>query len=72
MLRPERLLADRQGSPVERLGLGVAALGLVQKGQVVEARGDIGMRRSECLLVDHQGSPVERLCLGVAALGPVQ
>ncbi len=26
VLRPERLLVDRQGSPVQRLGLGVAAL----------------------------------------------
>jgi hypothetical protein len=43
MLGAERLLRDRQGTPVERLGLREAAGGLVQRGEVVEADGDGGM-----------------------------
>ena len=36
MLGPQRLLADGEAAAIERLGLGVAALGPVQLGQVVE------------------------------------
>ena len=57
---------------MERFGLGVAALGPVQFGQVVEARGDRWMLRPERLLLDRQGSLVEWLGLGVAALVLVQ
>ena len=39
---------------IERLGLGVAALGLVQPGQVVEAVGDIGVLGAERLLADRE------------------
>ena len=63
MLRPERLLPDRQGSLVERPGLRVAALGPVKFGQVVEVRRELGMLRPERLLVDRQGAIIERLGL---------
>ena len=36
-------LADPEGTLVERLGFGVAAMGIIQPGQVVQRRGDIRM-----------------------------
>ncbi len=72
MLWPQGLLPDRQRPLVERLGFGVAALGVVQRGEIVEAGGDVRMIGPERLLPDRQGSPLERLGLGVAALGLVQ
>ena len=70
--RSQGLLHDRQRALVERLGLGVAALGFVERGQVVEARGHVGVRRSEGLLHDRQRALMKRLGLGVAALGFVE
>ena len=43
MPRPEGLLPNGQCPLVERLGLGVSPLGLVQEGEVVEALADVGM-----------------------------
>ena len=37
MLGPEGIFPDRQGAPVERRGLGVVALVIVERRQVVEA-----------------------------------
>ena len=54
---------------VERLGLGVAALGAIQRRQVVERGADIGVVGAQRLLADGQRALVERLGLGVAALG---
>ena len=71
MFRPEGLLVDRQGALVEGLGGGVAALGVVQRGEVVEVRGQAGVFRPEGLLINRQGALVEGLGVGVAALGAV-
>ncbi len=68
VLGAERVLLDRQGPLVERLGVGVAALGTVQPGEVVEARCDVGVLGAEGLLHDRQRALIERLGLGVAAL----
>jgi hypothetical protein len=68
----ERLLADCQCAFVERLGLGVAALLVVEQGQVVEAGGDSGMIGPQRLLVDCQRALVERLGLGVATLRAIE
>ena len=57
---------------VERLGLGVAALGPIQLGQVVEGRADAGVVGAERLLANRQRALVQRLGLGVAALALVQ
>jgi hypothetical protein len=57
----EGLLADRQRALVERLGLDVPALLCVERGQVVEAVGDVGMVWAECLLLDRQGTLEQRL-----------
>ncbi len=67
MLRPEGLLPDRQGALVERLGLGVLALVVVEQRVIVEAVGYIPMVRPEGLLPERQRPLVERLCLGVLA-----
>ena len=69
MIGAERLLLDREAALVERFGLGVAALGDVKGGQIVERQGHIGMIGAERLLADRQRALVERLGLGVAALG---
>ena len=55
MLRAEGLLVNRSGPFVERLGLLVAALGLENQGQVVEARSHIGMLGAEGFLTNDQG-----------------
>ena len=72
MFRPEGLLYDRQGALVERLGLGVAALAFVKRGEVVEVLCDVRMLRPEGLLPDRQGALEEGLGVPVAALGFVQ
>ena len=56
---------------VERLGLGVAALGLVQRGQIVEADSHVRVVGPEGLLGDSQVTLVEGLGLNVTALGIV-
>ena len=73
MLGPQRLLADGEAALEERLGLGVAALGLVKQGEVVERRlpvmvcsGPSAFSRMARLRL------YKRLGLGVAALLLVQ
>ena len=68
MIGPERLFVDRQRPLVERLGLGVAALVVIEQSQIVQRHRDIGMIGPERLLLDRQRPLVERLGLGVAAL----
>ena len=43
MLGTQGLLADGKAAPVERLGLGVAALPDIERGKVVEDGGDAGV-----------------------------
>ena len=45
MIRPQGLLYYRQRAFVKRLGLRVMALGFVERGQIVEACGDIGFNK---------------------------
>src|SRR5437660_722870 len=68
MIRLEHFLFNGQGSLVERLGLAVLALVMVERRQVVEALCDIGVLWLEHFLSNGQGSLVERLGLGVLAL----
>ena len=70
MIGTEGFLRDGQRALVERLGLGVAALSLVEQSEVVQRPRDIGMIGTERLLVDRQRSLVERLGVGVATLLP--
>lgn len=41
IVRSERLLADRQTALIERLGFGITALEIIQRCQVMQARGEI-------------------------------
>jgi hypothetical protein len=43
MVEADRALADRQCAPVQRLGVGVAALALVEIGHVVERARHVGV-----------------------------
>jgi hypothetical protein len=52
MIRTERLLLDRQRPFEEDLGIGGAALILVDYSQIVQRPRDIGMVRPERLLND--------------------
>ena len=54
MVGAERLLVDRERALVQRLGLGIAALVVVQLGEVVEVDADIRVVGAERLLVDRQ------------------
>ncbi len=67
-----RLVHDLHGLAEEGLGAGVVAHGLVQQGQVVQARGVVGVALAQGLLPDLQRLAVERLGAGVVARGPVQ
>ena len=67
MVRAQRLLVDAQRPLIERLGLGVAALGSVQFGQVVERRGDQRVVGPQRLLADRQHTLGERDRFGVLA-----
>src|SRR5215831_5780033 len=72
MAGPEHLAARLQRFPIERLRLAVAALGVVEKGQVVEAGQRVRMAEPEHLAPRLQRFPIERLRLAVAALGVVE
>src|SRR5262245_1875178 len=50
VLGPQRLLPDSQAALVERLGLGEAVLGCVQRVRVVERGGDVGVLGLQRLL----------------------
>src|SRR4051794_21178176 len=72
MVRRQAFAPDREGTLEERLGLLVAAGGLVEQGQVVEVGGEGGVLGAERLLTDREGTLVERLGLLVAAGGPIE
>ena len=72
MVGAQCLLRDRKRALVERLGLGVAALGCIEQRQVVERGTDVRVVRAERLLADGERALVERLGLGVAALFAIE
>ena len=72
MVGPERLLTEREAALVERFGLGIPALALVQRREVVQRAADVGMVGSERFLAESEAALVERLGFGMAALVPVQ
>ena len=63
VIRPERLLPDREGSPVERLRLVGMALGVAREREGVQAVGDGSVARAEGGLAHRQ--PLARGLLGV-------
>jgi hypothetical protein len=48
------LLGDFQGAPVERLGFGIAAFVPVERGEIVQDRGNLGIVKSERLFENRQ------------------
>ena len=72
MVLAQHTLARLQGAPVERLGLAVAALEVVQKRQIVDAGERLGMLLAERALAGLQSALQERLGLAIAALSLVQ
>ena len=68
MIAPEHFFADRQRPLDQRLGVGIAALDLVDLAEIVEQRRDRGMLRTERLLVDRQRALEQRLGIGMAVL----
>jgi hypothetical protein len=72
MIGTERLLVDLQRSFIEWLGLGVAALVVVESSQVEKRLCDITMVGTERFLANRQRSLIERLRIDVAALRQVE
>ena len=70
MIRAESLLIDSEGALEERLGLAVAAGGLVERGQIVEPGGEVGVLGAESLLADREGALEERLGLARSGRWP--
>jgi len=71
VIGPEHVLPDRQGPLIERLGIGVAGLCLVECGQIVQRRRDRGVIGTKRFLEDRQRPLVEWLGIGVATLDAV-
>src|SRR5437899_11709885 len=72
MIRAEGLLSDRQRALKQWLGLCVLTLGLVQRREVIQARGYIGMIWADRFLYDRQRTLEEWLGLRVLTLSLVQ
>ena len=68
MLGAQRLLPDGERPLVERLGLRIGARGSVEHGEIVEARGRVGMLGAQRLLPDGERPLIERLGLRIGAL----
>src|SRR2546428_7331189 len=72
VLRAKRLFTNGQGTLVERLGLLVLVLLIVEACQVVECARGIGMLRAKRLFPNCQSALVERLRLPVLAPASVE
>src|SRR5439155_308249 len=66
----ERALANGEAALEQRLGFGIAALGIAKRCQGMQAAREIGMARREGFLADRDAAQKERLGLGIAALIP--
>ena len=62
----------RDGPLYNRQGIGIAALVVVQRSQIVQRGRDVGMVGTEDFLSYCQRSFVQRLGIRIAALGVVQ
>ena len=66
MILAERLFFDLDRAPKERLSLGILALVLEVKGEIVVIERNVGIILAESLFLDLDRPPIERLGLGVA------
>src|SRR5205823_4070267 len=64
----EHSLADCDGSPVERLSLGVPALGVTDVAEIAQRFCHERIVRSKRLLLDAQAAPEIGLCFRVSSL----
>src|SRR5207247_11379909 len=71
-VRPEGLLVDGERAPVERLGVRVPALRLIEERRLVEARDEPRVFRAERLLPDGERLLEERLGQPELALPAVE
>src|SRR5262249_14142001 len=72
MVRAVALLVDREGAPVELLGVGELVLTAAEAGDLVQALRELGVGRRERLLPDGEPAPGDRLRVGEAALIAVE
>jgi hypothetical protein len=72
VVRTKRFLADCQGALVKRLGFCIAALVGIQKAQIPNGGGYVGMLGSEGRLQDCQASFEKWLGISVSALRDIQ
>ena len=72
MVGPEGRLTDRERARVQRLGVGVLALGAEERRQFADVLGDQEVVAAEGSLQDRQRPADQRLGLVVAALGAVE
>ena len=56
MIGAEGFFTNGEAALVERLGVGIAALAVVKRGQVVERRGDIGVVGAEGFFADGEAA----------------
>jgi hypothetical protein len=70
MAGPERLFADRQRPPEQRLGFGIALLPVVEGGQIVQFGGDFRRLGAPDLLLDRQRAREKRLGIGILPISP--
>ena len=68
MIGTEHFFPDRERALDQRLGLGVAALNLVDLAEIVQQRRHRRMLRAGGLLVDRQGALEQRFGIAVPAL----
>jgi hypothetical protein len=68
MVGAQDLLSNGQGPLQQGFGLGVAPLGLIERGQVAEACGHVGLLGAESLLEERQGSLVQGFGVGITPL----
>jgi hypothetical protein len=61
MPRPKQFLLHRKRSPVERLGVGPLAFGLIKGRQIVQVDGDLIVLRAVRALENRQRPTVEWL-----------
>jgi len=63
MLSAQCILSDEQGLFIERFGLLIFALSMIEPCQIIKSRGDLGVFRSPYFLIDIECLPIERFGL---------
>jgi hypothetical protein len=72
MVGTSRFLVDHQRLLIERFGIRVATLVVVERSQAANRRRDVGVVRTERLFSDRQRALVKRLGVSVATLAAIE